>query len=60
VAVRALGAVVQFGQAKTIDEIRVPLSQKVMDASPLVRKALYTVPRRDGPRALNIPSPLCL
>eukprot|EP00045_Choanoeca_perplexa_P009487 m.91812 g.91812 ORF g.91812 m.91812 type:complete len:863 (-) comp14918_c0_seq1:131-2719(-) len=46
VALRALGAVVQYGEAKQLDEIRLPLSQKSLDHSPAVRKSLYTIAGR--------------
>ena len=34
---------VQYGEAKQLDEIRLPLAQKSLDHSPMVRKSLYTV-----------------
>eukprot|EP00730_Choanoeca_flexa_P002587 TRINITY_DN11104_c0_g1_i1.p1 TRINITY_DN11104_c0_g1~~TRINITY_DN11104_c0_g1_i1.p1 ORF type:complete len:854 (+),score=210.02 TRINITY_DN11104_c0_g1_i1:167-2728(+) len=46
VALRALGAVIQYGEAKHLDEIRLPLAQKSLDHSPTVRKSLYTIAGR--------------
>ncbi|EDQ87966.1 uncharacterized protein MONBRDRAFT_33000 [Monosiga brevicollis MX1] len=46
VAVRALGAVVQYGQNKLLDDVRTNMSQRVMDHSPTVRKAVYTIAGR--------------
>jgi len=46
VAVKAIGYTVQNGPAEILDEFSTTLSQKTMDRSSLVRKALYTIAGR--------------